>query len=214
MAKFLLYKPFFPSFPPPLLFLVNSTIIRILLELLRRLDVQRQVRLRRKGIVNVILNVRLRVVLVTRDRCQVVQNVRLDVVNENQVHHVGAGPVRGEPAERLEEVRVVVVGNGGVRRVVAVGAEGVGGDVALGLGDGGDGLATDVAGVGVGVGGDFAGGERGEERVYAGVAGREGHGGGGGGVRMGGALPDLSVAVDAVFVLPLVFLLLFLCPRR
>lgn len=73
----------------------------------------------------------------------------------------------------MEEIGVVVGGDGGVSCVVAVGAKGVGGGVALGQRRGG-GLPAVVAGVGVCVVGNVARGQGGEERVDAGVAGEVG----------------------------------------
>lgn len=175
--------------------LEDCAVVQVLLEQLRRLHEQGQVRLGREVLVHVDQDVRLGVVAAHGG--EVLHDVGSDEVDEDEVHGLGDAAVIRKPAERLEEVRVGVAWDRRVRRVVAVGAEGVRRGVALREEVRGR-LPPEVARVLARVRLDVAGRERGDEGVDAGVAGqvwRRGHGGGG-----GGALPDRAVLVDAVCV--------------
>lgn len=86
-----------PSSPEPEsnihYYLVDSAIVLILLERIRRLHIQREVRPRREGLIDVVRYVGLRVRV-----AEISEYVRLDVVDKDEINHVGQLSVLGEAA--------------------------------------------------------------------------------------------------------------------
>lgn len=70
-----------------LLNLIYRAIIQVLLEQWRLLHKQRQVRLRAKVLIDIVTNIRFGIRHIRKCR-KVLEQIRGDVVNENEIHHV------------------------------------------------------------------------------------------------------------------------------